>query len=345
MRRAVAGEFYATCHGNEDRALSDATHHWSAMIFPRTQSSAIAAVLTIAGAALFAADAQPQPVASAPQAAAQSSPQPAPAEGAGLQPLSNAPLPVSALPGGGNALLPDGVANWAVGQPPSDALAPSPGMPQTRVLPAHADNAAHLLPGNAAYSSNWLVDGVARVEAQEKRRRSADITRDGRRVDEVLYAQLSEQEKRELEADAISAGKNNAASNDPMVQYLQKWLASSSAAADAAIGIQSSDSGSAQAQPGAAGASPRAAAVDNAAVAAQLMQPTLEASGPSIVRLPPPPIQAEPPQATAPLAEGTRPMGGIPENTTLKIKPIDPKYDPSKPLVDDGKYFPQLRRF
>ncbi|MDR1010713.1 MAG: hypothetical protein LBM04_06250 [Opitutaceae bacterium] len=381
------------------------------MFLSRVQSFAVTAVFAMAGAVVFAGDAQPQAGASAQQTQPASA-RPAEAQDGRQAPVfvapTFAPVPASAPAPGVTEISPgklvfpvEQVTGFDVGRPAAGGNAPPSGAPQNRVLPSNVDNAVHALPGAAAYSLNWLVEGVARIEADERRQR-AGTARDGRTGggidggigDGVAIDPLTGKPEpdgtrnvrpniRGADADtdtgtgagAGAAGKSAAsrksaaaaAANDPLVQYLQKWMETSSGAAAAVIASQSSDPGSGDAQQQAAtlagatgadsavtGGAPAAASrtAGSAYIAAQMTQPMLEATGPSIVRLPPPPIspqgdaarQAD--MATAPAAEPqTQTMPGVPENTILKLRPVEQNPEPAKPLVNDKKYFPQLQRF
>jgi hypothetical protein len=368
------------------------------MFLSRVQSFAVTAVFAMAGAVVFAGDAQPQAGASAQQTQPASA-RPAEAQGGRQAPVFVAPTlaPASAPAPGVKEISPGGpvfpveqVTGFDVGPPAAGGNAPLSGAPQNRVLPSNVDNVMHALPGSAAYSLNWLVEGVARIEADERWQR-AGIARDGRiggKIDGGIGDGVAIDPltgKPELDgnrnvrpnirgADADTAAgksaaarKSAAAANDPLVQYLQKWMETSSGAAAAVIASQSSDSGSGDAQQQAAtlagatgadsaatGGAPAAASrtAGSAYIAAQMTQPMLEATGPSIVRLPPPPIspqgdaarQAD--MATAPAAEPqTQTMPGVPENMILKLRPVEQNPEPTKPLVNDKKYFPQLQRF
>jgi hypothetical protein len=363
------------------------------MFLPRAQSFAATAVFAMAGAVVFSGnaqgDAQPQAGASAQQTQpASTRPATATDQGGRQAPVFGAPasaLTPTLAPGmggtspGGLVFPVEQVTGFDTGQPPAGGIAPSPDTPRNRVLPSGAGNAMHVLPGAAAYSPNWLVDGVARIEADERRQRLG-TARDGRIGGGIAIDPLTGKPglggNRDVRPNVRGAGadidanadagdksaaarKAVAAANDPLVQYLQKWMETSTGAAAAVIASQSSDSGDAQhyatqadvavadsaTTGGVPADAPRTAA--GAYIAPQMTQPMLEATGPSIVRLPPPVSpQSDAAWQTAPAAESPeQTMTGVPENMISTPKPVEQNPEPTKPLVNDKKYFPQLRRF
>lgn len=331
------------------------------MIFPRVQSLATAAIFAMTGAVLFADDVRTQagaPTQQTQSAATQSASTAGGQPGLGL----TAPAPSPRLDGvsSGPVFPAENVTGFSVGQPAGDSALPSR-TPQNRVVPSSVDNALHSLPGEAAYSTNWLVDGVARLEADEKRQHAGNA-RDGKTDDETAVDPLTgkpEREERDRDAEINTGGKSGAASNDPLVQYLQKWMETSSGAAAAAVASQPSDSGDRQYQanpsnvagvdPAISGVAQNAATprtTDISYIAAQMAQPMLEATGPSIVLPPPPILQINSAQNTMPATDSSaQPVTGVPGNAALKIKPIESNQEPTKPILNDKKYFPQMQRF
>ncbi|AWI10096.1 hypothetical protein CKA38_13265 [Ereboglobus luteus] len=317
------------------------------MIFPRVQVLAVCAVLVMA--------LTPLPDNEGPKQA-NAQPQPAPSNaGKELQAMAPAPVPQTGLNAGADdsALAPDRIGGLSIVHPSVNEYAPTP---RDRVTPTPTNNVAHQLPGSAAYSPNWLVDGMAQLEADEKRQKEFEA-RFGRREDGSARDALNEKSERDRDIETNLENRNAVAANDPLVQYLQKWADASPAAAGIAAAAQNAVSGDTPPNAGGvvnaadAGAgdapsnmSPRAAG--GADLAAMMGQPMLEATGPSIVLPPPPPVA---PAETTFQGVGDQPSApvvtGIPEHAALKIKPIEKDTEPTRPIVNDKKYFPQLQRF
>ena len=323
------------------------------------------------GGALFAGEAPAGPQANRTESARQTAAAAAAATAATtiVPPAPVAPLPVNELEAAAarQALLPENVGGLSVVHPGAGEN-PAPVLtPQNRVLPANVDNAA-AFSRETAYSPNWLLDGVRLLEAGEKRARNTN-SRSGARADSTTVAQSQTNEHdpgnepgRNTSSSAADAA-GNAASNDPLAQYLQKWLSTPGVAGAIAISQAANpDYGApppptdAASAPGAGLPQPPAGAglaaspqpsqtAASFSLLSQLTEPLMEAAGTNIV-LPPPPIPPETPAGIAPAPEqAVAPPAGVPAGAKLQIKSIDPKIDPSKPLVNDKKYFPQFQRF
>ncbi|MDF9832675.1 hypothetical protein M2103_000889 [Ereboglobus sp. PH5-5] len=321
------------------------------MIFPRVQVPVVCAVLAMAITPLSGNEGQKQ---------ADAQPQPSPSNaGKELQAMAPAPVPQTGLNTGAadSAFAPDRIGGLSVVHPSVNEYAPASRMPRDRMTPVTTNNnVAHQLPGSAAYSPNWLVDGMAQLEADEKRQKEFEA-RFGKREDGSARGALNEKSERDRDIENNPENRNAVAANDPLVQYLQKWAEASPAAAGIAAAAQNAVSGDTPPSAGGvvnaadAGAgdapsnvSPRAAG--GADLAAMMGQPMLEATGPSIVLPPPPPVA---PAGTTFQGVGDQQPAsvatGIPEHAALKIKPIEKDTEPTKPIVNDKKYFPQLQRF
>lgn len=257
-------------------------------------------------------------------------------------------------------LAPGEIGGLSVELPPGrEAQSPAR---QNRVQPANADtlrNADRILdPRQFVYSPNWLVDGVARLEAEEKRRARLELAGGDRRRADGSADAVSGNAPGVSDLDARDAGDPaaTATARDPLAEYLQKWTGGAPAAAAVSTAPAEGryDRGYEAAAVDGGGApgdfAPGRAPEGGINYPIDLTRTELESTGPSIF-VPPPPVA---PQQSAAASSGvptpgdgaTRDFAGIPENKRLVIKPVkNLESQAKKPVVNDKKYFPQLNRF
>lgn len=262
-------------------------------------------------------------------------------------------------------------------QTPSETASPAQPPVRNRALPAHVDTlrlqgrqtqaaagqSEDLRPN--AYSPNWLLDGVQRLEAEDRLRKGAQArsrnttgsggTQDSGRANagDRRYLEDDEGLSREAEQGAVP---NPGASANPLAAYLDKWLASSQNAA-AMPGSTFAGPGAAQAYAHDWAGMPGSPFTRQSADGQIAAPAALPASNPYIDDLAAPlfnttdaftltpPAQVVAPVAAPEVKSPPAPAGDVVAPAVPEPAATPEKQAPTRPLVNDRKYFPQLNRF